>query len=418
MVRPRLVQEGTPIYGPGSDGEPIQVVDDEPMATDDRNKGSSPHPTVGVSSLVRAATTIPKKPDRQATITSFEIGGGNLQPSDSKRTNASSLSALKTKSSHRFTIDAPNASSSNGLGVDKDEMEMDEDMTKSRNGYHPSFSFEIKSNDNSTNHDRAALFTKQQHQVSSVERPLTLTTRTSYTVGATSQQNQSTSLLPDKMEGVQDHGVKPALCVLDGANVAHHYAQARVGVNSVTNATQRPEPDVTGILVATEYFQAVGLRVLIVLPQYWFRSKNQRTGSSSGQWSDALVKATQLDILDSLLSKGLIVSSPPADDDDAYALTIARREEGRSLRRQGQGPGFVVSNDFFRDAQARDTTGILMGWLKSGRHESIGPGRISYTFCDMGTMNDHGERILDFVPNPRHPLVIWSEGMLQHGGPL
>ena len=101
------------------------------------------------------------------------------------------------------------------------------------------------------------------------------------------------------------------------------------------------------------------------------------------------------------------------DDDDAYALTIARREEMRSLsKRNGEGPGFVLSNDLFRDAQARDSSGSLLQWLKQGRNETVGPGRISYTFGDMGTMNDRGERILDFIPNPRHPLVIWMEGEL------
>ena len=116
-----------------------------------------------------------------------------------------------------------------------------------------------------------------------------------------------------------------------------------------------------------------------------------------------------MEALEALHSAGLLVGSPPADDDDAYALTIARREEGRSRRRNGEGPGFVVSNDMFRDAQKRDVSGNLQTWLNEGRNETIGPGRISYAFCDMGTLNDNGERILDFVPNPRHPLVVWSE---------
>ena len=112
--------------------------------------------------------------------------------------------------------------------------------------------------------------------------------------------------------------------------------------------------------------------------------------------------------------KGFIVQSPPTDDDDAYALTIAKREDIRAVStRNGEGPGFVLSNDMFRDAQARDVSGLLQQWLNEGR-ELTGPGRISYTFCDMGTIDDHGDRILDFVPNPRHPLVIWVEGLHHH----
>jgi hypothetical protein len=123
-----------------------------------------------------------------------------------------------------------------------------------------------------------------------------------------------------------------------------------------------------------------------------------------------MMETTHLETLNDLQAQGLIVASPPADDDDAYVLTIARREESRSLRRNnGEGPGFVLSNDMFRDAQKRDGSGALQDWLNNGRNETIGSGRISFTFCDMGTMNDHGERILDFVPNPRHPLVGWVD---------
>jgi hypothetical protein len=205
------------------------------------------------------------------------------------------------------------------------------------------------------------------------------------------------------MVGVEDHGHKPPLVVLDGANVAHAYGTALAGMYS--KGRGEAEPDATGIDVAVRYFCAVGIRVLVVLPQYWFRSK--------GGWS--IVRAEHQNILNILQAQGLIVASPPADDDDAYALTIARREEARSLRRtNGEGPGFILSNDMFRDAQTRDTTDALSHWLNDGRDASIGPGRISFSFADMGTMNDHGERILDFVPNPRHPLVIWIENMGLH----
>lgn len=110
----------------------------------------------------------------------------------------------------------------------------------------------------------------------------------------------------------------------------------------------------------------------------------------------------RLQVLTDLKARGLLVAAPPRDDDDAYALTIARREHYRFRRSVGvnvnemTGSGHVLSNDMFRDAMARDAD--LELWLKQG-------GRISFAFCDLGTMDDHGEKELDFIPNPRHFLV-------------
>lgn len=213
----------------------------------------------------------------------------------------------------------------------------------------------------------------------------------------------------EQMEGVIDQGSKMPLVVLDGANVAYAYAGVMAGKNNssleAASSRNKLEPDVRGIQIATQFFLDAGVRALVVLPQYWFRENDKNRSANS-------IKEN-LEILGDLKAKGLIVASPPTDDDDAYALTISRREEMRSRRppRNGEGPGFVLSNDLFRDAQERDAPngGTLKEWLTKGRNADIGPGRISYTFGDMGTMNDRGERVLDFIPNPRHPLVIWME---------
>ncbi len=212
----------------------------------------------------------------------------------------------------------------------------------------------------------------------------------------------------EQMEGVIDQGSKMPLVVLDGANVAYAYAGVMEGKNNssleAVSSKNKLEPDVRGIQIATQFFLDAGVRALVVLPQYWFReNSNNRSANSLTQ---------KLEILGDLKAKGLIVASPPTDDDDAYALTISRREEMRSRRppRNGEGPGFVLSNDLFRDAQERDSpNGTLKEWLTKGRNADVGPGRISYTFGDMGSMNDRGERVLDFIPNPRHPLIIWME---------
>ena len=100
------------------------------------------------------------------------------------------------------------------------------------------------------------------------------------------------------------------------------------------------------------------------------------------------------------------------DFSDAYALTIAMREHRRrhqntasaapsTVLTEQQG-AYCLSNDLFRDAQERDPH--IREWLTHGHH-----GRISFTFVDMGQVGYHGERLLDIVPNPRHPLVSLIE---------
>jgi hypothetical protein len=252
------------------------------------------------------------------------------------------------------------------------------------------------------------------------------------------------------MEGVEDHSVKPPLVVLDGANVAYAYAEAKAlqeQGNGGGGAGRKLEPDARGIRVACRYFQeGGGVRVLVVLPASWFRSK-PRDGDPNR--TNAAMETDRADAIRELKERGLLVASPPADDDDAYAITIARRECGAAIRRnRGDGYGYVLSNDMFRDAAARDPTRQLQTWLQrglggggdddggnnfqQGKQSSLsaalsssasassssqppspplasGPGRISFAFCDMGVMDDHGDRELSIVPNPRHLLVAWIE---------
>ena len=186
-----------------------------------------------------------------------------------------------------------------------------------------------------------------------------------------------------RMEGVQVHTLRQPMVVLDGANIAFAYGNAeQQGTNAV--------PNVRGILVAVQYWKRCSLRVLVVLPQPWM---DPRKGN--------------VEILGSIA--GMLVTPPSRDDDDAYALQLAWRENVRAVRPNGQieGPAYVLSNDMFRDAQARDER--LRQWLQVGIDESLGIGRISYTFADAGQFDDHGDPILDFIPNPRHPLVLWAE---------
>jgi len=207
----------------------------------------------------------------------------------------------------------------------------------------------------------------------------------------------------EKMEGVIDLSEKPPMVVLDGANVAYAYDKAWNGIeSSLANSQRRPQPDVRGIVVACQYFLKAGIRVLAVVP------------------STILHRDPHQKHLKALEQQGLLVPAPSRDDDDAYAITIARREDIKSQQR-GDGPGYTMSNDMFRDAcqreEAEDAQSTLRQWLNEGTtrdNGKTGPGRISYTFCYTGSMDDHGDKVLDIVPNPRHPLIQFIEKQAHH----
>ena len=199
---------------------------------------------------------------------------------------------------------------------------------------------------------------------------------------------------PERMEGVEDHSEANPLVVLDGANVAYAYAKA-------AGRAPAAQPDLRGLHVAWQYWHTASVRVSIVVPQSYLRD-----GANGPLWRDQ--PAQYFETL-----RPFMVAAPSRDDDDAYALQIAKRENQRAVEKSRRlnvplrGPAYVVSNDMFRDAQRRDATGQLEAWLNSAG--MLGPGRISYTFCDLQRMNEYGEQELDFLPNSRHALVEWIE---------
>ena len=215
-------------------------------------------------------------------------------------------------------------------------------------------------------------------------------TRTHIEIGADDRPTE-------RMQGVVVHSTPLPLVVVDGANVAYAYAQAL----HPNHNNGRLEPDVRGLAVVAAFFPDQLVRLRVVLPASFVRAKPRTNDPSQ---NNALMQTDRLEILQTLQRDGKLVPSPPTDDDDAYCLTIAQREI-----RKGRAPAFVLSNDFFRDAQARDNTGQLKHWLSNGVDASTGPGRISYTFCDLGQLDDYGDAVLDLVPNPRHPLIAWME---------
>jgi hypothetical protein len=108
----------------------------------------------------------------------------------------------------------------------------------------------------------------------------------------------------------------------------------------------------------------------------------------------------KVEILKNLKDQGLLVAAPPKDDDDAYVLSIAHRDRVRAKER-GQESGYVLSNDMYRDAMARNPN--MEQWLQREW------GRVSFAFCDLGSRNDYGQQELDFIPNPRHPMIMEIE---------
>ena len=94
-----------------------------------------------------------------------------------------------------------------------------------------------------------------------------------------------------------------------------------------------------------------------------------------------------------------------------------------SSRHHPHGLAYVLSNDLFRDAQQRQEEDggapqLLKQWLEEGYSAATGPGRISYAFGDLGRLDDHGDPVLDLLPNPRHPLVAWVEQQQQQQAAL
>jgi hypothetical protein len=391
----------------------------------------------GRSSLQKAAgkttSSLKNASRRGRNVNSFEVGAGtsstnqsmdlcnnSTEQIDQIQTSIRRDSTKKvTKKQHFTIISSYDDEQHNDSSISNSAMDVD---ATNRSSSHSNNNMML---DDDTMSTRPAITTKSKQK-----------TQTSFMVGLESEQtntdnsNDYVDSLPyddrpiEQMEGVIDQSIKMPLVVLDGANVAYAYATAMSGLhsslgiaaivnnNNNNNNKEKLEPDARGIQIATEFFIQSGLRVLVVLPQYWFRSNNNNNNYNVANRKKTMTLTPQLEILGALKTQGLIVASPPTDDDDAYALTIAQREENRSLKepRNGDGPGFVLSNDLFRDAQQRDPSGgRLKNWLNDGRNTSVGRGRISYTFGDMGTMNDRGERILDFVPNPRHPLLVWME---------
>jgi hypothetical protein len=241
------------------------------------------------------------------------------------------------------------------------------------------------------------------------------------------------------------------LVVLDGANIAYNYSESLNPNISQYRSNLRRQPDPHGLRLVIEYFLKNHCRVQAVVPTSWYQLKprpcdtyhlkNRTRGDS-----DAKMITEEVEELRDLRQRGFLVAIPPGDDDDAYALALARREDNRLLEQQQRSSidcmqqdshegmdeddnlppslplgGYVVSNDMFHDAIRRDENRqyqqqqhmnslplsarpvSLKSWLMKKR--------ISYSFANVGSLpsdvseDDKNAIRLDFLPNPRNELI-------------
>ena len=87
-----------------------------------------------------------------------------------------------------------------------------------------------------------------------------------------------------------------------------------------------------GIQIAIEFFTKNGHKVISFLPDYLFKEKDPNKHGKKRVLPD------NLPYLYGLVSKQLVVKSPPQDYDDSYCIQYAKTHDA-----------FIVSNDMFRD---------------------------------------------------------------------
>lgn len=243
---------------------------------------------------------------------------------------------------------------------------------------------------------------------------------------------------------------KSPLVVIDGANIAYNYAESLDPSSSLQNINQsrynKRQPNPHGIRLAIEYFLSRQCRVQAVVPTSWYRLRPRNKNEG-----DAKMVTDEVEELRSLREQGFLVACPPGDDDDAYAIALARREEDRQIDKATTAThheddimmdddedgdlipaallgGYVLSNDFFHDAVRREQSradhhqfysdvGSSLSGRKNSLREWLNKNRISYSFANVG-QTFHGQVEMEFLPNPRKPLIECIEARHRYGKDL
>ncbi|GLE04367.1 hypothetical protein PINS_up013297 [Pythium insidiosum] len=152
--------------------------------------------------------------------------------------------------------------------------------------------------------------------------------------------------------------------VLDAANIAMRHGQ-------------RQRFSARGVQLCASYFGSRGDRVVAFLPDYYVETDAVRRFSSNSRRRRERVSPEDAAILQDMLSKGVLVSTPAQDSDDIYCIHYARRHDA-----------FVVTNDLFRD-HISDMPGPRL--RQQELREWIVAHRISYAWV--------GD---EFMPYPNH----------------
>lgn len=412
MVRPKLVEEGKPIPQNMSDEDHhqhIAILDDEynkatsAAGRDHNHENGRTNNSTNRSSLLQHQNSNASSKSDYKLKTSFVIGS-RPQPAQHQHEHSLKSHLLKNNKDHNYKLQTTFAIGGGGQNIPCSMNEAEYSFETSNQDYEIDNIYHHRS-DGSMDVDEHDHGYETNHNNDCDNRQFY------------EDQTYIPSFTPTRMD-IDDSLAKCPLVVIDGPNVAYAYSQAlsdksSLSISSTTNQNTI-EPNVRGIQIASDYFMNAGCRVQIVIPTYWLRRK-PRDGNNSSD--NALMMTDQIEILQQLQSQNLLLCSPPTDDDDAYAIAIARREDSRSQMRQisnvqslssnlstsvdvmSISGAFILSNDLYRDAMQRDVSGNLRTWLVHGsQSDSLGgklPGRISYSFCDVGCMD------LDFVANPR-----------------
>jgi len=383
-ARPRLVHEGTSIYDEENDGDENWLDQEYQKEIDFHHKQDEQY--VNTSTAAFQHSFLQSNPP--SSLANYH-GGKSIE----RRKKSSTIST-------HIEIGRPKEDDDMSFDDDANMMQMDDDTNTGAE------------NTTLTHYDSLPISESLSHLPSS--------TPIHQEFGTTIRQ-QNTEYARMEIDILQ----KPPLVVIDGANISYAYATA-YGLNGKDTSLTRNsihskvEPDTTGIKVASSYFLNAGCRCQVVLPTQWMKRKPLPHDAANG---NAIMVTEQIDILNELDAQNILCFSPPTDDDDAYAIAMARRESYRAQLRMQQkqnsyqqrslhqsldlsslDDAFILSNDCFRDAISRDTTGELKRWLSGGTKNDYGH-RISYSFCDLDGIDQFGDRCLEFLPNPRHILT-------------
>lgn len=248
--RPRLVQEGKPLYGGDNDhsmdDDKAERRSSKAVATSSQQQARSGHSAPGPSSLAKAAGgTIPIHPPHISTKLvvkehaddrSFEH---HDDASDTMSVSPPRKAPPRKPSPLRMRL---------VIGGESQNQQQETNYTHVTHPQHH----------------------QQQHFVS-------------HTPNCDYSQDQTAV---ERMEGVEHHGPKGPLVVMDGANIAYAYADAMSGFHHGGN---NMEPDATGIQVAANYFLSMNVRVLVVIPAPWFRAKPRAGDEAHGMCDKSMI---------------------------------------------------------------------------------------------------------------------------------